>query len=79
VPFVGEANSNPVPIEGPELLDETVIEFLIPLPLKESDDLGPPVEKLRTVSPEAILGVPVYKLLGGFENSTYPRLGGPSA
>jgi hypothetical protein len=63
VPFIGEANSNPVPIEGPELLDETVIEFLGPLPLKESDDLGPAVEKLRTVSPKAVLGVPVCKLL----------------
>ena len=64
MPFIGETNSNPVLIEGPELLNKTVIEFLGPLPLKESEYLGPTVEKLRTVSPKAVFGVSVCKLLG---------------
>jgi hypothetical protein len=46
VPFIREANGEPVPIKGPQLLDETIVEFFRPLPLQESDDVGSPIEKL---------------------------------
>lgn len=46
VPFVGEADSNPVVIEGPELFDQPAIELFIPLPPQEFHNLLPSLHEL---------------------------------
>lgn len=38
VPFIGEANGDAVAVEGPELLDETVVQFFLPLARKKFND-----------------------------------------
>src|SRR5579883_2896505 len=57
VPLVREANRNAVAGEGPDLLDEPVVELARPFSLQEDDDLGAPVDELRAVAPAAVLGV----------------------
>ena len=57
MPFVSEAHRYPVLGEGPELLDEAIIELLHPFARQERDDLGATAEKLRPVSPVAVRGV----------------------
>src|SRR6267143_1860208 len=38
VPFIGEAHRNPVRAKGPELLDQSVVEFALPLARQEGSD-----------------------------------------
>src|SRR5262245_34392785 len=54
VPFVGEAHGNTVLTEGPELLDQPIVELATPLSLQEGLDLLAPVEKFRAVAPAAV-------------------------
>lgn len=54
VRLIGEPHSDPVPIERPELFDETVVELRGPLPFEKSKDFGTPMKELGTVAPEAV-------------------------
>src|SRR5882672_6290336 len=56
-PLIGEAHRDPVAGEGPELLDQPVIELARPFAREESDDRGPPLEEFGAVAPPAILGI----------------------
>ncbi len=57
VPFIGEAHGDTVPREGPDLLDEAIFEFLVPLARQELDDLRPPPREFRAIPPAAVLGI----------------------
>src|SRR5205807_2456021 len=57
VPLVGEAHRDPILAEGPDLLDEPVVELATPLAAQERLDLGASVQKLGPVSPYRVLGV----------------------
>src|SRR6516162_6669063 len=56
-PLVGEPNGDAVAGARPQLFDEPVVEFLVPLPNQELHDGGPPLEELRAVPPDAVRGV----------------------
>src|SRR3984957_16019159 len=57
VAFVGEPYGNAVSVERPQLLDETVVEFAIPLAGQEGDDLVGAFDELGAVPPVAVDGV----------------------
>jgi len=57
VPFVGEAHGDPVVGDGPEFLDEPVIELLCPFALQEAHYLFAPGDEFRAVAPRAVGGV----------------------
>jgi hypothetical protein len=54
VVLVGEAHGDAIAAEGPEFLDEPVVELAVPLPRQEGDDLGASVEELAAVSPMTV-------------------------
>src|SRR5262245_4493045 len=54
VPLVREAHGDPVPLAGPELLDETVVELLRPLPRQELLNRLASGQELRAVAPDAV-------------------------
>src|SRR6267378_490024 len=54
VPLIGEADCNPMSAEGPKLLDQPVVQLLVPLARKKRDDLRPPVDELRAVPPAGV-------------------------
>src|SRR6266403_6002260 len=54
VPLIREADCNPMSPEGPKLLDQPVVQLLVPLARKEGDDLWPSVDELRAVPPARI-------------------------
>src|ERR1700678_2817188 len=54
---VGEPDVDAHPIAGPQFLDQPVLVLAGPLAGQELDDLFPPVDELRAVSPLAVLGV----------------------
>lgn len=54
VPFVREANGDPIFIEGPELLYEPIIQLLSPLPSKKRDDFRASFRELGPISPIGI-------------------------
>ena len=56
-PFVGEADRDPVVVEGPEILDEAVLEFAIPFAGEELDDLFPTVDEFGAIAPSAVDGI----------------------
>ena len=43
MPFIGVADGDPIIGEGPELLDQPIVELLCPLSGEERHDLGPSV------------------------------------
>ncbi len=57
VPFVGKAHGNAIPVEGPQLLDQPVVQLFRPLAPEKRDDLVPAVDELRTVSPVRLLRI----------------------
>jgi len=57
MPLISEAHGNSVVAEGPEFLDQAIIELLVPFTGEEGDDLRPPVDELRAVTPAAVFGV----------------------
>ena len=57
VPFVLKANRDAVAVERPEILDQAIIEFPLPFAGEERHDRGAALEKLRAVTPAAVLGV----------------------
>src|SRR5215510_2684858 len=64
VSLVGETDGNAAPLEGPQLLDQAIVEFAGPLAGEEGDDLPASVEELRAVSPARIERVGLGYLLG---------------
>ena len=50
MPFVGKTHRDAVLLEGPDFLDETIIQFPVPLAGQESDDFLPALKELRSVS-----------------------------
>jgi hypothetical protein len=57
VVLVDEADRDPVLAEGPELLDEPVVDLPGPLATEEGDDLLAALEELGAVPPPAVRGV----------------------
>src|SRR6478609_413341 len=57
VPFVGKAHRNPVSSEGPQFLDQPVIQFAGPLAYQEGMDLAAPARKLGAIAPQRIGGI----------------------
>src|SRR5690349_7596969 len=51
VELVGEANRDPVPLHGPELLDEPIVELAGPLAAEERDDFFSSLKELDAISP----------------------------
>ena len=51
VPFVGEADGDTVLSKCPELLDQPVVEFAIPLAPQERPDLSAPLQYLDAIAP----------------------------
>src|ERR1044072_8036860 len=51
VPLICEAHGDAISVEGPQLLDEPVVEFFRPLAFEKPDDLRAAVGKLSAVSP----------------------------
>ena len=56
-PFVGEAHRDPIFVEGPEFLDQAIVEFAAPFACKKLDDGFAPAEKFRAISPNAVRSV----------------------
>src|SRR5579859_2491215 len=54
MPLVLEAHRNAVLMEGPELLDEVVIELARPLSLEKLDDRSAALKELRAITPAAV-------------------------
>src|SRR5579859_1086961 len=57
VPLVREPHRDPVVMEGPKFLDQTVVQLARPFPCKESDDLRPAPNELGPVPPVAVHGI----------------------
>src|ERR1700755_3211398 len=57
MPLVSEPHGTSVVGEGPEFLDESVIELPVPFTGQEGDDLSPAIDEFRPVPPPAILGI----------------------
>src|SRR6185295_4148028 len=57
VPLVREAHGDAVAAEGPELLDEAVVELFRPFAREERRDLGPPAQELRAIAPHTVFRV----------------------
>ena len=57
MPLISKANGDAVVGEGPELLDQPVVELLRPFARQERDDLLAAAGELRPVSPVAVRGV----------------------
>src|SRR5882724_2515665 len=55
--LVDEADGDAVCREGPDLLDEAVLELALPLAGEKGLDCCPPFEELRTISPPAVFRV----------------------
>jgi len=62
--LVGEADGDAGSVEGPEFLDEAIVEFATPLSGEELDDFVASVDKFGAVSPYAVHGVDEGDLLG---------------
>ncbi len=63
MPFIGEANSDPVAGEGPELLDQPVIKFFRPFAGEEGDNLLAAGDEFGPVPPLAVRRVDERDLL----------------
>src|SRR5579872_2958198 len=57
VPLVCEPHRDPVAVESPELLDQTIVNLACPFPGEESDDLRPALNELGPVPPIAVHGI----------------------
>src|SRR5262249_34610161 len=56
-PLILEPHRNPIVVESPEILDQAVVELLLPFAGEERLDRLAPREELRAVAPAAILGI----------------------
>src|ERR1700744_6426255 len=57
VPLIRKTNGDAVLGEGPQLLDDPVIQLLLPLAREEGDNFRPPIHKLRSIAPARIDGI----------------------
>src|SRR6266566_2227175 len=57
VPFVFEPHGDAVVAERPQLLLQTIVQFLVPFPAEELDNLGATVEELGPIAPFGFLRV----------------------
>src|ERR1700688_1679540 len=57
VPLVLESHGDAVFVEGPELLDQPVIEFSGPFAAKKIDDRCAALEDFRAIAPAAVFGI----------------------
>ena len=57
VRFVGETDGDTVFAEGPQLFDESIVGFALPLAGKEVDDLFAALQELVAVAPAAVNGI----------------------
>src|SRR5580692_1412384 len=64
VPFILEAHGNVIAVEGPEVLDQAVIELVRPFAREERDDGLAAFEEFRAVAPAAVLGIGQRHALG---------------
>src|SRR5262245_54376013 len=55
--FVSEANGDPVVLKGPQLLDQSIVEFLRPFAPKKVDNLIPADDEFRSVAPTALFAI----------------------
>src|SRR4051812_39818097 len=62
--LVGEAHGDAVALDGPQLLDQAVVQLALPLAGQEGHDLVPAVDELRPVAPLGVDGVGARDLLG---------------
>src|SRR5580693_3842295 len=58
VPFICKANRDPVAIERPKFLDETIVELARPFPREKGDDLRSSPDELGPVPPIAVRRIP---------------------
>src|ERR1700730_7464257 len=63
MPLVGKPNRDPAPVKCPQLLNQTVVDFLPPLASEEFDNCRAPLSKLSAIAPPAIDGVGQSHLL----------------
>src|SRR5215470_7739374 len=54
MPLIGKAHSDTVVAKGPDFLDQTVVEFTVPLACQERLDCSTTLEEFRAVSPPAV-------------------------
>src|SRR6185312_15286803 len=57
VPFILKAHRDAIAVERPEILDQAIVELVRPFAFQEGDDRRAPFEKLRTITPAAVLGI----------------------
>jgi hypothetical protein len=57
VPFIGKADGNAIPIEGPEFLDQPVVELAVPLSRQKGFDRLAPLQEFGAVAPPTVGGV----------------------
>src|SRR5580704_14517839 len=57
MPLVLKPHRDAVATERPEILDQAIVEFPRPFAGKERHDRGSALEKLRAVTPAAVLGI----------------------
>ena len=56
-PFVGESHGDAMVGKGPEFLDESIVEFRLPFPVKEGPYLISSHRKFGAVTPDRVAGV----------------------
>src|SRR5713226_808704 len=54
VPLIGEAHGDAVSVEGPDFLDQPVIELAVPLARQERLNGLAPLQKFRAITPAAV-------------------------
>src|SRR5712671_5827343 len=54
VPFIGEAHRDAVVAEGPDLLDQAIVELALPFARQEGLDLGAALQELGAIPPAAV-------------------------
>src|SRR5258708_18795195 len=64
VALVGEAHGDAGSVEGPEFLDEAIVEFAAPFSGEELDDFFATVDELGAISPLAVYRVGEGDLFG---------------
>jgi len=57
VPFISETHRNAVAGDGPDFLDQPILQFMRPFTLEKIHDRRPTGQKFRAVSPMAVLRV----------------------
>src|SRR5580693_4060940 len=64
MPLVLKAHRDAVAVEGPEVLDQAIVELLRPFAGEEGNDRGAAFEEFRAVAPAARLGIGQRDALG---------------